>query len=127
MSSVVIDASALFAFLFSEPGGDIVADKLPKAFLSAANYSEVLTRAIDRGRTLDDTIGQIARLRMSVIPFDSEQAATAASLRTRTREYGLGLGDRACLALALTHNLPVLTSDQIWKKLDIGVTVELIR
>lgn len=127
MSSVVLDASALFAFLFNEPGAAAVASRMPDGFLSATNYAEVLTRAVDRGRPLDDAIAQVARLQLTVVPFDAVQAATAASLRTKTRTHGLSLGDRACLALALTHNLPALTGDKAWTELDIGVKVELIR
>jgi PIN domain nuclease of toxin-antitoxin system len=37
------------------------------------------------------------------------------------------LGDRACLALAQQLDLPVLTADKIWQRLDIGVSIQLIR
>ena len=49
VTSVVLDASALMAFLHSEPGGDIVWQALPDALISAVNYSEVLKKAIERG------------------------------------------------------------------------------
>lgn len=34
-----------------------------------------------------------------------------------TKEFGLSLGDRACLALAGIKNLPVVTADKQWDKL----------
>jgi PIN domain nuclease of toxin-antitoxin system len=37
------------------------------------------------------------------------------------------LGDRACLSLGRTMKLPVLTTDQAWKSLHLGVQVHLIR
>jgi ribonuclease VapC len=44
MSSVVLDASALLAFVRSESGADVVAKHLNNALLSAVNYSEVLKK-----------------------------------------------------------------------------------
>jgi PIN domain nuclease of toxin-antitoxin system len=34
---------------------------------------------------------------------------------------GLSLGDRACLALGRRLKLPVLTADQIWKKVELEI------
>ncbi len=50
-----------------------------------------------------------------------------ASLWKTTREAGLSLGDRACLALGLKTELPVLTTDRAWADLKVGVSVGLIR
>jgi PIN domain nuclease of toxin-antitoxin system len=46
-----------------------------------------------------------------------------------TRKFGLSLGNRACLALALRQNMPMLTGDRIWAQAGplVGVTVQLIR
>jgi ribonuclease VapC len=40
---------------------------------------------------------------------------------------GLSLGDRACLALALALGAPVYTSDKSWKKLNLGLRIQVIR
>jgi PIN domain nuclease of toxin-antitoxin system len=48
-------------------------------------------------------------------------------MRQVSRRAGLSFGDRACLALALIHGLPVLTADRAWAKVDVGVEVRLIR
>lgn len=50
-----------------------------------------------------------------------------ASLIKHTKPFGLSLGDRACLALGMKMNLPVLTADRAWAKLDLGVQVNLLR
>ena|SRR5947209_7326143 len=71
MTSVVLDASAVLALVFAEPGADSVARRLPHCLISAVNHAEVLTLAIDRGRALDDTTAQLTRLRLSVWPFDA--------------------------------------------------------
>ncbi len=127
MISVVLDASALLAMLLAEVGADVVKARLPGAVISGVNYAEVLTRAIDLGKRQDDTIHQIGRLRLDHWPFDAEQAVIAASLREATRSLGLSLADRACLALAMSRHIPVLTGDRDWKDLDVGVKIELIR
>ncbi len=60
-------------------------------------------------------------------PFTADHAETAALLRARTRERGLSLADRACLALALDRGLKVVTADRAWAELGLEVKVELIR
>jgi len=127
MTSVVLDASALLALLLNEAGAETVKARLPGAFISGVNYAEVLTRSIDLGKRQEETIHQIGRLRLDHWPFDAEQAVIAASLREATRPRGLSLADRACLALALSRQLPVLTADREWQDLDVGVKIELIR
>jgi ribonuclease VapC len=44
-----------------------------------------------------------------------------------TRQAGLSLGDRACLALALPFGRPAVTADRIWPNLGLGAEVVLIR
>lgn len=46
-----------------------------------------------------------------------------------TRQFGLSLGDRCCLALALRENVPAITSDKAWLDAGplLGVTVKAIR
>ncbi len=40
---------------------------------------------------------------------------------------GLSLGDRACLALAMSRAIPALSADRTWIQLDIGVVIQPIR
>src|SRR5580704_7088947 len=37
------------------------------------------------------------------------------------------LGDRACLALGIALKVPVYTAEKAWKKLNVGLTVHVIR
>ena len=64
---------------------------------------------------------------VAILPLDEPQAQEAARLRPSTRAAGLSLADRACLALAKSLALPVLTADHAWSALQVGVTVEVIR
>ncbi len=54
-----------------------------------------------------------------VVDFTEDLAWDAARLRPLTKQYGLSLGDRACLALAIKLNVPALTADKEWSKLKI--------
>jgi PIN domain nuclease of toxin-antitoxin system len=69
----------------------------------------------------------IDALKLTIIPFDIELAYQAGLLRSLTKQAGLSLGDRACLALAWRLKLPVLTTDKVWGKLSLGITIQVIR
>ncbi len=127
MSDIVLDASALLAFLKDEPGAAAVRAALPEAVISSVNLVEVVTRMIDDGFQLENVRTAIAGTSVEPISFDDELAYAAAALREPTRARGLSLGDRACLALALRRGLSVLTADRQWSGLDLGVEVRLIR
>ena len=127
MTEVVLDASALLAFLRNEPGAEVVRPLLPRAALSAVNLAETYAKLVQYGQPLADTARLIARLRLRVVSFDVVQAQAAAALWHRTRAAGLSLGDRACLALALTLSVPAVTADAVWDNCEVGVRVVLIR
>ncbi|MEL6256090.1 MAG: type II toxin-antitoxin system VapC family toxin [Bacteroidota bacterium] len=125
---LVLDASALIAFLNDEIGAEKVAPTLSEAIMSAVNVAEVLKYFHDdRGMTLEQSTTIFNHTGIKTIPLDEEQAIINAVLRPPTRPYGLSLGDRACLALAQIKSLPVLTADKNWTELDIGVHVRMIR
>jgi PIN domain nuclease of toxin-antitoxin system len=63
----------------------------------------------------------------SVVPYTGEQARIAGDLIAKTEKYGLSLGDRSCLALAIALNVPVYTTEQVWKNLKLGIPIHVIR
>lgn len=130
-NKIVIDTSAVIALINKEEGFEVVEKHLGNAIISSVNFSEVITMV---NRELFKTENERAEgLKLikntfsHIVEFDVEQAITAASLDSITKKYGLSLGDRACLALAKSQKLPVLTADKVWKELEIGVKVQLIR
>jgi PIN domain nuclease of toxin-antitoxin system len=127
MSRHVIDASALLAILNEESGAEQWTDAVIDGVMSAVNLSEVIARLADAAMPEEDIRKVIEPLDLEVAPFDSHQAWTAGLLRSATKAAGLSLGDRACLALGRTMKLPVLTADQAWKSLRVGVQVKLLR
>lgn len=125
--TTVLDASAVAALLFDEPGGVRVADAIADgAALSSVNLSEVVTLLLRRQQ---DPASLVARLisQVEVYSFDVPDAMAAAALSLLTRPAGLSLGDRACLALAQRLAVPALTADTVWTALKLPVTIEGIR
>ncbi|MFM2432784.1 MAG: hypothetical protein RLZZ511_3998 [Cyanobacteriota bacterium] len=131
--TAILDASALLAYLQGEPGDAVVANALAKgSLISSVNWAETLSKLAERGQDPDgvtDLLTNQGLLNNALViaPFDADLAQTTAKLRPLTRSSGLSLGDRACLALGIQTQLPVLTSDQAWNSLMIGVVVQLIR
>jgi PIN domain nuclease of toxin-antitoxin system len=123
----VLDSSALLAYLFEEPGADIVARELVSGIISAVNMGEVTTKLIDRGFSPAQVSATIDDMPLTVHAFELRDAVGVAFEREATREQGLSLGDRACLALARRLGLPALTADRVWAALDLGIEVRLIR
>lgn len=125
---IVIDTSAILAFLFKEPGADLVEPALAIGLLSAVNYAEVLSRfERDKSGSGISVALPLREALREVVPFDSSQAANAAIIMAGTKQYGLSLGDRCCLALAIERKCAVLTADRIWLKLGLQVEIRSIR
>jgi PIN domain nuclease of toxin-antitoxin system len=40
---------------------------------------------------------------------------------------GLSFGDRACLALGIYLNQPVITTDRLWGSLNVGIEIRVVR
>lgn len=125
--SVVHDASSLLALAFDEPGSDLVRAALRGSFISSVNWSEVVQKVRGKGGDVTQLRGLFEGLGVTVEPFRATTAELAASLHPVTRELGLSLGDRACLALGLEKRLTVYTADRAWRAADLGVVVQPIR
>ena len=127
MSSAVLDASALLAFLRREPGGERVGEVLAESSISAVSLAEVLSTALDHGASLEPACAAVARLPIGILSFDPHDAYIVASLRPLTRQIGLSLADRASIALAQKLGLPVLTAERSWRGVLTSTEIELIR
>lgn len=123
----VLDASALLALFFGEPGGDYVADRLDGAAISTVNLCEVVAKSLDRKMSDEAIHLNLADANLIILPFDEQTAFRAGTLRPVSRHVGLSLADRACLAAAELTDRIALTADRAWAGLDIGVRIELIR
>lgn len=111
--NVVLDASAVLAFLQGEVGADRVETALDDgAVIGAVNWSEVAQKVRARGgdwslsRALLDSYGLV------IEPFTRADGDRAAAL-WRHRD-GLSIADRCCLALGSRLGVEVLTADAAW-------------
>lgn len=128
MTSVVMDASAVLALVRDEPGADKVVPHVGRAAISAVNLQEVIKELLLSGLEATVIRQLLEELRLDVRPHDAEAAYAAAGLHSQTKEFGRGLGDRSCLALAIQFGVPALTADREWKKAKVkGLKMEHIR
>jgi ribonuclease VapC len=111
--SIVLDASALLAFVQGEPGAEVVEETLlDGASCGAANWSEVAQKVRAAGRDWDLVRALLASYPLEVEPVSVDDAEWAA--RRWVRGEGLSLADRLCLALADRLDGQVLTTDSAW-------------
>jgi ribonuclease VapC len=123
----VLDSSAILAEFLKESGGDFVRASQGTHYVSAVNFAEVNSKLSDLGVTVENFERMRAIEPFIVVEFDRSQALLSAQLRPATKRLGLSLGDRACLALAKSSSMPVLTADRSWVGLDLGIEIKIIR
>ena len=124
---IVFDASAILAILKREQGAERARAVLDRALVSAVNLAEVQTKLIEAGLDRQTAWASISFLGCRTASFDESLACETGSLVKQTRPYGLSLGDRACLALALQRQAAVYTTDAAWKNLGLEIDVHVIR
>jgi ribonuclease VapC len=122
-----IDASAFLAYLGRETGGELVGEYLRGSLMSAVNYSEVLQKTLGMGAPVERVQAAARAFQLAIVPFDAEAARGTAELAARTAGRGVSLADRACLALGMANQLPIITADRAWRDLELGVEIVLIR
>lgn len=125
--SVVLDASAVIAFLKSEPGAEIVAKHLQRSCISTVNLLEVLEKSTRQKQSVDKVVRLLRGWQVEFAPFDEQQVHAATQIKLQVGNADVSLADRACLALGTVRRLPVLTSDRLWSKLKVGIEVIQIR
>ena len=124
--AVILDASAILALLNSEPGAGEVQAVVADSAVSTVNLGEVASKLADYGMT-DDAIAKALRIGFDTIEFGPNELSLMSQLRRDTIEHGLSLGDRCCLATALTQGRPAMTADRAWARLRVqGLEVSVI-
>jgi PIN domain nuclease of toxin-antitoxin system len=128
MNEVVLDASAILAYLQEERGAEnLTKEILDHAVVSTVNLAEVQSKLVKKGHDPEEAWEEIISLVKGEEPFTSDQARIAGDLITTTEKYGLSLGDRSCLALAIALKAPVYTTEQAWRELKVGIPIHVIR
>jgi len=125
--AVVLDASALLAYLREEPGAEVVDGLLADARMASVNWAEVVQKSLSAGVDVDGMQEDVKALGMRVEPFLPGDGERAGRLWPLTRQHGLSLADRACLSGGLLLGLTVVTCDRAWAQLPLDLEVQLLR
>ena len=125
---VVIDSSAAIALAKREDGAHAIVPRyLAMGRMSAVNLAEFVQ--ILRRTNLDPEpfLRVFENAGLQIVPADRQLAQLAGELERTTKRFGLSLGDRFCLALAISGKHPVITTDRIWLTIDLGIEIILAR
>jgi predicted nucleic acid-binding protein len=133
MKPTVLDASALLAMFFAEPGMEKMRELFHKAseadrpvFISAVNWAEVLYKMERKhGKAGYETARQFERTTpLEAVPVDRELAEAAALLKN---VHGLGLADAFAAALAKEKKTELVTSDPEFKALEKEIKINWLK
>ena len=127
MSEYVVDASAIVALARGEKGFERIEEVREGSVVSAVNLMEAFSRIVRHDVEPERVHSFLQQAFPNIVPFDREQAETAAIIHARTRKLGLSHGDCACLALGNMRKATVLTGDRAWKQVSLGVKIVLFR
>lgn len=123
----VIDSSVFLAAINKEPGGDKLAEYLDDSVIPVTTYTEIVTRLLDAEMTFDEAEDLMSSFGQPTIDVTFSLARRAAEFRSATRENGLSMGDRICLAVAESLGATAVTADREWARVNLGIPIELIR
>ncbi len=111
--SLVLDASAILAFIQNEAGADVVeAALVDEPCCGAANWSEVAQKVLRAGGDWELVRALLVSYGVHIEPVLVDDAEWAAERWQRGE--ALSLADRLCLALARRLDTDVLTADSAW-------------
>jgi PIN domain nuclease of toxin-antitoxin system len=128
MAKIVFDSSAIIALFAKEKGYEFIKKHMKNAIISSVNIAEVYKYCIEvQNLTEDESKNLIELLDIKIIDFTNDQALITAKLVNKTKKYGLSLGDRACIALAMLGKNSIITCDNIWQKVDVGIKFIMAR
>ena len=125
--TAVVDASALLALLFDEPGAQAVAEVIAEgATASTVNLAEVATVLTSNHRDPNRVL-EAVRAQVELAPFSAADALAVAALYPQVSGRSIPLGDRVCLALAQRLDAPAVTAGHLWIGLSLDIAVQLRR
>ena len=129
MSKAVFDTSAILAIYHQEPGRKNVLQLIGRhePFISSINLAELHSKLSEDGLTEEEITESFDGLDIEIVDFTKRHAAKTGGLRLQTKDSGLSLGDRACLALAIDEKAIAVTADQSWAGLAELCKIEVIR
>ncbi len=125
---LVLDASAVLAYLQKEAGMDAVRKALRAgSTINTVNLAEVCAKLKGRGLEPRPVVERLKALGLEVTVFSEEDAMVSGEIVSMTQPLGLSLGDRACLASCRRLTAATLTAEKAWARLKLGIEVQVIR
>jgi ribonuclease VapC len=127
---VVMDASAIVAWLLRERGAATVGRLLRFAVLPAPNVTESIRTARMQGHrmTCDQLFSRLEASSAAIEPFRGVDASRAAELLAADprSDARVSLGDAVCIAVAERVQLPIV-GDDLWAPLALQVEFHQFR
>lgn len=124
---IVLDSSAVLAVLLGERGADNVVARFPEAVISAASLAEILSKVERKGISSEAAYGHVVSFGIGIHPVEVIHARIAGRIALAPRELDLSLGDRLCIALAITLDAELITSDGRMARFEAGIPITLFR
>jgi PIN domain nuclease of toxin-antitoxin system len=132
VKTTVLDASALLAMFFGQPGMEQVRDLFHKAadadkpmLISAINWAEVLYKLERKQGNMGlQTAQHFERTMPLEVALDRELAEAAAHLKN---EHHLGLADAFAAALAKSKKAELITADTEFKALEKEIKINWLK
>lgn len=124
--SIVIDSSALIAFIKREPGATRVEGFLDGGLVSSVIFAESLSKLAGMGYDAEAVRRHLLDAGLRIDDFTASSVSAVVALHPLSR-LRVSFADRVCLALAMTRSLPVLTGDRQWAGLGLPLEFEFIR
>ena len=125
---ILLDASCVLAWLFAEPGAEVVEPVLTTGYITAVNMAEVI-RTVDRftGSGLACATDLI-EAGLTVVPFSWMHVSEISIIQHASpRKRNLSLGDACCLAYGMTQGMDIWTADRTWATLNLAAEITVIR
>jgi predicted nucleic acid-binding protein len=133
MKPVVLDASAMLAMFFGQPGVETMRTLFHKAseadrpvYISAVNWAEVLYKMdAKHGKAGCETAILFERTTpLETVPVDRELAEMAAQLKS---EHRMGLADAFAAALAKHKKAELVASDHEFKAVEKEIKINWLK
>ena len=124
---LALDTSALITMIQNAPGGSLVGARLRGSVVSTISWAELTEHMQEQGLEVAGFRRSVETLGLEIQPFTAADADRAVELWRPPPAHQLSLSDRACLALADRLKIPVLTADETWRDLELGIEIRMLR
>lgn len=127
MSGYVLDASALLAYIYDEPGadrvGEILQDEEARVYLNAATLGEVFYDLLqEEGKAAAlEALARIRNIGIEIVPLDEELALRTAQLKS---SFGIPYVDGMAAATAEEYEATLVAVDPDFERVADRIKVE---